>query len=105
MSKAISISDKDYAQWIKDPSNRYRRSQIKAAVKVNEEMLRFYWELGSDIVERDAENQYGSKFYMTLSRELKAEIQNASGLSERNLRYAKRFYVLYNNVVEILKQD
>lgn len=43
MSKSINILDKDYIQWIKELSSRYRRSQIKAAVKVNEEMLRFYW--------------------------------------------------------------
>lgn len=104
MSKEITILDKDYTQWIRELSTRYRRSQIKAAVKVNEEVLKFYWELGRDIVERDAENQYGSKFYTTLSRDLKAEVQNASGLSERNLRYTKRFYLLYNNVVKILQQ-
>ena len=87
MGKPISIIDKDYLQWIKELSTRYRRSQIKAAVKVNEEVLRFYWELGKDIVERDVENKYGSKFYATLSRDLKTEIQNTSGLSERNLRF------------------
>jgi hypothetical protein len=38
MSKSINILDKDYIQWIKELSSRYRRSQIKAAVKVNEEM-------------------------------------------------------------------
>ena len=51
MSKSINILDKDYIQWIKDLSSRYRRSQIKASVKVNQEMLQFYWELGKDIVE------------------------------------------------------
>ena len=40
-------------------------SQIKAAVKVNNEMLRFYWELGKDIEEKQADNKYGSKFYAT----------------------------------------
>ena len=38
MSKSISILDKDYIQWIKDLSRRYRQSQIKAAVRVNEEI-------------------------------------------------------------------
>lgn len=55
MSKSISIIDKDYKQWVKALVIRYRQSQIKAAVKVNKEVLRFYWELGKDIVERDAE--------------------------------------------------
>ena len=48
MSKSISILDQDYILWIKDLSSRYRRSQIKAAVKVNQEMLQFYWELGKE---------------------------------------------------------
>jgi hypothetical protein len=104
MGKSISILDENYLQWIKNLSSRYRRSQIKAAVKVNEEVIRFYWELGKDIVERDAENKYGSKFYATLSRDLKAEVQNTGGLSERNLRYTKKFYLAYNQVVRILQQ-
>lgn len=104
MSKSISILDKDYLQWIKELTSRYRRSQIKAAVKVNGEVLRFYWELGKDIVERDAENHYGSKFYTSLSRDLRAEIQNANGLSERNLRYTKKFYLTCEKVVNILQQ-
>ena len=34
--------DKEYAQWIAELAQRYRSSQIKAATKVNDEMLRFY---------------------------------------------------------------
>jgi predicted nuclease of restriction endonuclease-like (RecB) superfamily len=104
MSKSINILDKDYVQWIKELSSRYRRSQIKAAVKVNQEMLQFYWELGRDIVERDADNRYGSKFYASLSHDLKALLPDASGLSERNLYYTKKFYCLYIQVVENLQQ-
>ena len=37
--------DKDYIHWVNELSSRYRKSQIKAAVKVNSEMLRYYWEL------------------------------------------------------------
>ena len=95
MCKSISIIDKEYKQWVKALILRYRQNQIKAAVKVNQEVLRFYWELGKDIVERDAENQYGSRFYPSLSRDLKEALQT-DGFSERNLRYMKRFYLLYN---------
>ena len=33
--------DAEYAQWIAELAKRYRASQIKASVKVNDEMLRF----------------------------------------------------------------
>ena len=48
MSKLIK-TDPAYKAWIMDVSRRFRRSQLKAAVKVNDEMLRFYWSLGQDI--------------------------------------------------------
>ena len=50
MDKNITIIDKDYSQWVKELVARYRQSQIKAAIKVNQEPLQFYWELGKDIV-------------------------------------------------------
>ena len=102
--KSINILDKDYIHWVKELSSRYRKSQIKAAVKVNSEMLRYYWELGRDIVSKQAENKYGSNFYGTLSTDLKKAIPNAEGLSPSNIRYSKRFFQLYSPVLENLQQ-
>ena len=104
MSKAISILDKEYLQWVQDLCKRYRQSQIKAAAKVNKEMLQFYWELGRDIVLRQEENSYGSNFYTKLSKDLRHYLPNAEGLSERNLRYTKKFYLLYNEAFKNLQQ-
>lgn len=104
MNKPISILDKDYLQWIKELCTRYRQSQIKAAVKVNHVVLQFYWELGKDICNKEAENKYGSKFYAALSRDLRNEMPDAEGLSERNLRYTKKFYQLYSQEIRILQQ-
>ena len=104
MSKSINILDKDYIQWIKELSSRYRRSQIKAAVKVNEEMLRFYWELGRDIVEMHIEDRWGDGVIKLISADLQREIPGISGVSERNIYYCKQFYMLYNQYVVILPQ-
>ena len=104
MSKDISILDKDYLQWIKELSSRYRRSQIKAAVKVNEEMLRFYWELGRDITEMKAESRWGSGFMKNLSKDLKESNPDATCFSQTNLLYMKNFYLLYKPYTEITPQ-
>lgn len=93
--KSISILDKDYINWIKELSMRYRNSQVKAAIKVNSEMLRYYWYLGSDIVSMDAENRYGSRFYVNLSTDLNNELNGAKTFSVTTLKYCKYFYVLY----------
>ena len=99
MGRSLTIIDADYKNWVKEVSQRYRRSQIKAAVKVNNEVLKFYWELGRDIVGMDADNKYGSRFYKCLSNDLKEELPGVDGLSPSNLRYTKRFYLLYNELV------
>lgn len=104
MNKPINILDKEYLQWVKELCKRYRQSQVKAAVKVNNIVLQFYWELGRDICDKEAENIYGSKFYASLSRDLRYEMPDAEGLSERNLRYTKKFYSLYKHQIEILQQ-
>lgn len=49
--------DKGYALWVEKLSQRYRKSQIKAAPHVNCEVLQFYWALGCDIVTLYAGNK------------------------------------------------
>ena len=59
MNKELTIIDKDYIRWVEDLSVRYRQSQIKAAVRVNRELLKYYWELGRDIEEMHEESFCG----------------------------------------------
>ena len=103
MSKLLSIN-KEYAEWLKSLSQRFRQSQIRAAVKVNSELLKFYWSLGQDIVDRNFENTYGSEFFKNLSLDLKEEFPDVKGFSPTNLGYIKRFYILYSNAMKISPQ-
>lgn len=94
------ILDKDYSNWIKELSNRFRKSQIKAALKVNSEMLRFYYGLGRDIVNLKAECKWGNGFMKNLSRDLKTKNPDATCFSPTNLLYMKNFYLLYHSYLE-----
>lgn len=68
------------------------------------EMLRFYWELGRDIVEMHIEDRWGDGVIKLISADLQREIPGISGVSERNIYYCKQFYMLYNQYVVILPQ-
>lgn len=103
-NKTITILDKDYARWVQELSKRYRRNQIKAAVKVNEQMLHFYWTLGKDIVEMHIEERWGEKVINNLSIDLQNEIPNATGFSRRNIYYCKQYYLLYYQLFETVPQ-
>lgn len=100
--------DEEYRQWIRQLCQRYRQGQIKAAVKVNDEMLRFYWSVGRDISERQFANRYGTKFFANASRDIQNELGITQGLSERSLRYTASMYELYSplfkDVDSILRQ-
>ena len=87
-------TDKDYASWIEEFSQRYRKSQIKAAIHVNSEMLQFYWSLGRDMVTLHAESRWGDKILKSLSDDLRKALPGIKGLSETSVGYAKRFTIL-----------
>lgn len=97
--------DREYYEWISELSQRYRQSQIKAAVRVNSEMLRFYWSVGMDIEQRQFENKYGSHFYKNLSRDLSLALNKKKGFSPTSLWYTKSFYCLYYPLFRNLRQD
>ncbi|SEH23018.1 PDDEXK nuclease domain-containing protein [Selenomonas sp. KH1T6] len=96
----LLTKDLAYKQWVQSLSKKFRQSQIKAAVKVNREMLAFYWELGRDIVEMKAESRWGSGFIDDLSKDLQQELPTIKGWSPTNLRYIKRFYQLYSPLIQ-----
>jgi predicted nuclease of restriction endonuclease-like (RecB) superfamily len=98
------IKDNNFRQWLTDLKARIRQSQIKAAIKVNTELLRLYWDLGQDIMERQMEAAWGSGFFEQLSKELRAEFPNMKGFSASNLKYCKRFYLFYSQDNEIRHQ-
>ena len=56
------ITDSDYKIWLTDIKSRIRNVQIKAALKVNAELLNFYWELGADIVIKQEKTTWGDGF-------------------------------------------
>ncbi len=93
--------DETYMEWINGLSEKYRKSQIKAAISVNSEMLKFYWELGKDIHELHFEKKRGSDFFVQLSKDLKQRIPGAKCFSETNLKYMERYYKLFSNLPQV----
>lgn len=95
--KEFTKFDSQYSQWITDISIRFKKSQIKAACKVNVELLRFYWSLGKDISNRIKTGAFGDKLIDKLSYDLCQELPEVKSFSRTNLYYMKAFYELYPN--------
>jgi len=94
--KLSFISDNEYKTWINNIKNKIRQSQIKAAVKINYELLNLYWELGKDIVKKQKETKWGDSFLLTMSKDLKRTFPNITGFSLQNLKSIRYWYKFYN---------
>lgn len=98
------VMNNEFKAWVSNISERYKQAQIKAAISVNSEMLKFYFELGKEIANNSFKATYGSGFYDSLSNELISNLPNVKGLSPRNLRYIENFYLLYSNEIKKMPQ-
>lgn len=88
-------ADKEYVQWLSDIKNRYRNSQVRAAVKVNAELLELYWSIGRDLVAMKAEERWGSGIVKQFALDMREAFPDATGFSLSNVKYMKQWYSFY----------
>lgn len=84
-----------YVQWLSGIKDKVRNARLKAAVTVNRELLLFYWELGSEIVRKQAQSNWGDGFLSQLSKDLMVVFPDMKGFSLRNLKYIKQWHLFY----------
>ena len=94
----------EYKEWLTGLKKRLLVVQLKAAVAVNEELLRFYWQLGADIVQKQTDTHWGDAFLSQLSRDLMAEFPDMKGFSVSNLKYMRQWYLFYSKQLPIGQQ-
>lgn len=97
-------SNSDFKSWVSQLKHDIRSAQIKAAIKVNTELLRLYWHMGADICKKQKSASWGDGWLKELSRELMAEFPDMKGLSHRNLQYIRQWYLFYNQRNTIVQQ-
>ena len=99
-----SAIPRGYASLITSIKSKIRSASIKAAYKVNSEMINLYFEIGKDLVNRIEINQKnGSKFNIIkqASIDLINEFGKGEGYSERNLNYMVKLYNTYKDSDEL----
>lgn len=100
----IPKSDVQYKQWLTDLKSRIRNSQIKAALKVNSELINLYWDLGKEIVSKQEQSQWGDGLIKQLSNDLQQEFPDMKGFSISNIKYIKQWYLFYYKGITIGQQ-
>ena len=80
-----------YGAWLADLKSRIYAAQQRAALAVNTEMLRVYWQIGHDILVRESNEGWGARVVDRLSEDLRKSFPDLGGFSTTNLKYMKRF--------------
>ncbi|MGE4243719.1 PDDEXK nuclease domain-containing protein [Ramlibacter sp.] len=80
-----------YADWLAELKSRIHGAQQRAALAVNRELVGLYWQIGRDILERQAREGWGAKVIDRLAHDLRSAFPDMKGFSSRNLKYMRAF--------------
>jgi len=102
-TQALS-QNSEYRAWLATLKQTVQQTQLKAAVQVNTTLLTFYWQLGEEIVQRQAQARWGDGFLKQLSSDLMAEFPDIKGFSKRNLELIRQWHLFWATTPAIAKQ-
>jgi len=88
---------KSFASLLADVKLRIQSAQTRAMLAVNSELVRLYWDIGRLIDTRQKLEGWGSGVIPRLAAELKNEMPELKGFSERNIGLMIAFYREYPN--------
>jgi len=84
-----------YGELLTDIKARVRRGQQQAALSANAEMILTYWDVGRMIAERQAMEGWGAGVIPRLAVDLKNDLPEEKGFSERNIGRMIAFFREY----------
>lgn len=87
----LSTPPEGYMDWLADLKTRIHSAQQRAALAVNRELVRLYWQIGQDILARQAAQGWGAKVIERLSQDLRSAFPEMKGFSRANLMYMRAF--------------
>lgn len=99
MSKPLIPAE--YASFLVGLKDRIRAAQNRAAQAVNAELVRLYWDIGRLIHERQEREGWGAAVIPRLAADLKNELPELKGFSERNLKRMVQFFEEYPQLFSI----
>jgi predicted nuclease of restriction endonuclease-like (RecB) superfamily len=90
--------DPEYKNFLTGIKDRLKKAQIRAALAANSELIQFYWELGTNLLEKQKAQKWGEHFLELFSHDMRQAFPQMQGLSVRNLQRMKQFASLYPDI-------
>lgn len=80
-----------YPDLLASVVERVSAGRRRAVLAANQELVATYWAIGRDILDRQSEEEWGTKVISRLSADIGSEFPEAKGFSPRNFRYMRTF--------------
>ena len=90
-------NNRAYRSWLLSIKEKIRLAQIKAAIKVNTELLNLYWELGKEIAAKQQQSSWGDALIGQMAEDLASEFPEIKGFSRTNLFYIRKWFLFYQH--------
>ena len=94
----------NYAQVLSDIKGRIQTARVKAALAVNHELIRLYWDIGAIIVGQQRKEGWGASIVGRLAEDVQRAFPGVSGFSQQNMWYMRAFYIAWTEEFIILQQ-
>lgn len=105
MSKKSQATPAGFSQLLNEVKDRLQEAQTRAVLAANAELVMLYWDIGRIIDDRQRQEGWGAAVIPRLSRELRNELPEVQGFSERNIKRMLYFYRAYPEPCAIVQQD
>ncbi len=87
----LTTPPEGYAAWLVELKARIHTAQQRTTLAVNRELVWLYWQIGRDILARQAAAGWGAKVIERLAHDLRTAFPEMKGFSPRNLKYMRAF--------------
>jgi len=76
---ALTQPPEGYADWLAELKNRIHTARQRATLAVNRELVLLYWQIGRDILSRQAKQGWGAKVIDRLAHDLRTAFPEMKG--------------------------
>ena len=87
----VEFDHVNYAEWIRSIKERVVAARLRALMVANTELLLLYWDIGKEILDKQAEFGWGAKIVSKVAEDLQQAFPEVKGFSRSNLMYMRAF--------------
>ena len=93
----ISEMSDTYLSFIGNIKNEIKKQRLSVVLSANASMICLYWNIGKAILNKQAEEGWGSKVIDRISKDINDTFPDMSGFSPRNIKYMRKFAEVWND--------